>query len=374
MKDNNKTIRVLWVEDNALITNTYPNEADMISGIVLYPFPNWEVAEKELENDYNNWDAIILDAKCKYKSNDADKADRFLSNVFADIRELASRKNRTIPWYVLSEQGEDDIRDLIPAKNYWDEEWLKHVNRRFYSKNGKVNIGGVEKHERHILFERIKNQVTFYNHEIQIEQNLYSDVFHALDNLGQEFTEDVGRFVMQLLEPIHFKGTNNSDYNNRYSDLRKALEIIFRHMVKMNILPPIIISKNEKGNVNLSWSSLFLGGKLPKDINLLPDSEKKFWCKVVRNIESPILPKQLSYWLKSAVFQTGGAVHTSNGEAEIAMNLDNYRSLVNGSPYMLRSLTMGLCDFILWYDNFVRKNADEEINAIKFWSYRNSKI
>ena len=368
----NKYIQVLWVEDDPLVTSAYPNEADMVAGIELHPFPCWEDAEIELENNYGRWEAIILDAKCRYHRDDADKAEKFLSHVFPKIMTLAAHKNRTIPWYVLSGQGEDDIRDLIPDINEWDADWLRITNRRFYSKNGKVTLGGVEKHERHALFNRIKTQVTYYRHEMQIEHNLYPDVFSALDRMG--LAGDVGYYLMPLLEPIHFEGISNADYNRRYVDLRKSLENIFRHMVKMGLLPSIIIGKSKKENVNLSWSSIFLGSKHNDDPSTLPDSEKKFWEKVTRNTESPILPKQLADWLKDAVFQAGGAVHTSTGEEEIVMNLDNYLPHVDGSPYMLRSLAMGLCDFILWYDNFIKENPDEEMNAINFWCKRNSKF
>ena len=288
----NKYIQVLWVEDDPLITSAYPNEADMVAGIELHPFPCWEDAEIELENNYGRWEAIILDAKCRYHRDDADKAEKFLSHVFPKIMTLAAHKNRTIPWYVLSGQGEDDIRDLIPDINEWDADWLRITNRRFYSKNGKVTLGGVEKHERHALFNRIKTQVTYYRHEMQIEHNLYPDVFSALDRMG--LAGDVGYYLMPLLEPIHFEGISNADYNRRYVDLRKSLENIFRHMVKMGLLPSIIIGKSKKENVNLSWSSIFLGSKHNDDPSTLPDSEKKFWEKVTRNTESPILPKQLA--------------------------------------------------------------------------------
>ena len=73
MRDN-KYIQVLWVEDDPMITSAYPNEADMVAGIELHPFPCWEEAEVELERNYEHWDAIILDAKCKYRKDDADKA------------------------------------------------------------------------------------------------------------------------------------------------------------------------------------------------------------------------------------------------------------------------------------------------------------
>ena len=97
MRDN-KYIQVLWVEDDPMITSAYPNEADMVAGIELHPFPCWEEAEVELERNYEHWDAIILDAKCKYRKDDADKAEKFLSHVFPKIMTLAARKNRTIPW------------------------------------------------------------------------------------------------------------------------------------------------------------------------------------------------------------------------------------------------------------------------------------
>lgn len=371
MRDN-KYIQVLWVEDDPEIISDFPEDAIEIAGIELHSFPCWEDAEVELESNYERWDAIILDAKCRYLRTDADKADKFLGHVFPKIERMANRKNRTILWYVLSGQGEDDIRDLIPDTNEWDADWLRIKNRRFYSKNDKVKLGGVERYERDVLYSRIRTQVMYYRHEMQIEHNLYPDVFSALDRL--DLAGEVGYYLMPLLEPIHFEGTSNADYNRRYVDLRKFLEHIFRHMVKMGILPPIIVGKNKKENVNLSWSSLFLGGSLPENISALPDSEKKFWEKVTRNTENPILPKQLSQWLKSAVFQAGGAVHTSTGEEEIAMNLDNYLPHVGGLPYMLRSLSMGLCDFILWYDNFVKTHPDEEMNAVNFWTLKNSKF
>ena len=205
---------------------------------------------------------------------------------------------------------------------------------------------------------------------MQIENNLYPDVFHTLDNLGKEMAQDVGYHLMPLLIPIHFSGTTNEDYNRRYMDLRTCLEYIFRDMVKKEILPSFIVSKNEKEGVNLSWSSLFLGGKQPDNLEAVSEkSEKRFWSKVERLVEAPLLPKQLGQWLKAAVFQTGGAVHTSEAEAEITMNLDKYLPNVGGSLYMLRSLTMGLCDFILWYDKFLKENPDEEMNAIKFWKH-----
>lgn len=366
-----KTIQVLWVEDDPEVAENYPREAEMLAQIELHPFRCWKDAEKALEEDYSRWDAILLDAKCRYLPTDSDKADRFLMNAFRSIERIARAKSRTIPWYVLSGQGEDDIRDLIPVEIPWDADWEKIAKRRFYSKNGLVEIGNEKKQERHVLFGRIKRQVKQYNPELQIEEDLYPDVFQAMDNISYEFAGDVGFHLMPLLVPIHFAGTSNSDYNHRYIDLRKCLEHIFRHMEGKGILPECIISKDEKKGVNLSWSSIFLGGIQPeKPEEVAEKSERMFWSRIKRLTDAPLLPKQLVQWLKAAVFQTGGAVHTSEAEEEIAINLDKYLPNVEYSPYMLRSLTMGLCDFILWYRTFLKEVQEKGQNTKKFWILR----
>ena len=365
-------IPVLWVENDPLVTKSLPGIADIKAGIYLHPVESWEEAEKELTKDYDRWQAVILDAKCKYKNTDADVASRFLVNAIDRLRELASTKGSK-PWYVLSAQGEEEIRDLIPeSRKEWDGSWDELVNRPFYSKITKINWGGKEQYEYVVLFERIRAYVTHYSHELQLKNDLYPNVFSALDSIG--LAPNVEGYLIDLLEPIHFKGTDSKDYNHRYIDLRKMLEHIFRHMVTMRILPDFIVSNvSSKDEVNLSWSSLFLGGDQPK----MPEecknkSEKKFWTRVVRDCE-PLLPKQLADFIKTTVFQTGGAVHTSQSQAEISMSLDKYLPCVNMSGYMLNSLALAMCDFILWYNNYLCKHPDPEINALS-WHLTNSKI
>ena len=106
-------IQVLWVEDNVSIHDSFTLRAENFN-IQLVPVECWEEAEPLLENDYQRWQAIILDAKCKYKKTDKDDPKKFLSHALDRIKDMSYRKGHTIPWYVLSGQAEDDIRDLIP--------------------------------------------------------------------------------------------------------------------------------------------------------------------------------------------------------------------------------------------------------------------
>ena len=70
---NENLIQVLWVEDDPIITKTFPMEAAAVN-LELVPFGCWKDAEEALTTDFSRWSAIILDASCKYKKGDQDKA------------------------------------------------------------------------------------------------------------------------------------------------------------------------------------------------------------------------------------------------------------------------------------------------------------
>ena len=361
MQDN-KYIQVLWVENDPIVTNAYPREAEMLpdARLDIRAFPSWEEAKEALNADYSQWQAIILDAKCKYARDDADLAPEFFSRVIPEIQELERKYNRFIPWYVLSGQGENEIRKLIsPIRQQWDGQWDRLSKRPFYSKNGTVMWGGKPKPDRHVLFQRIRTQVEHYDHEFQLEKHLYTDVFSSLNQLESSGLDVQARgFLVNLLEPIHFPMTNACDYNRRYMDLRKLLELIFRHMIDNAILPSIMRSVSKsKDEINLSWSSKFLGEKF--------QAFDEIWKHITRNTPDtkPLLPKQFGDLIKEAVFQAGGAVHTSEAEAEINMNLDKYLPTVGNSPYMLRSLALSMCDFVLWYDFYFQSHRNKDENA-----------
>jgi hypothetical protein len=375
MSDNK--IKVLWVEDNPGIVDAYQRQASRF-GLNLVHFPYWEDAEAALKGDYNSWQAIILDAKCPVRKNDIDDADAFLSYAIDRIRDIANERRRTIPWYVLSGDAERPIDRIIPpSRRKWDGDWDEKVYRPFYSKRADVEWGDGMIPERHALFKRIKSYVERYDQELVLRNNLYQEVFVATQSLlDKGLNGEVERYLVELLAPIHFADVPHRDYNNRYSKLRKIIEHIFRHMVEMQILPPIIKGKDGKkesdGKINLSWGSLFLGGEF--DGNGKPKQDDKLWSKVMRITpnNAPILPKQLAEYVKLAIFESGAALHTDDEDSK-RMNYDHYMSVVGNSSYMLRAFALATCDFILWYDKYLTEHSDEEINSLT-WTNANEKI
>lgn len=335
--------QVLWVENDPEVLESYPLEAENYN-LQLVPFTSWETAEKALCEDYSRWDAIILDAKCQYKCNEADRAGRFLVQVTNKLEEITRLKGKRINWYILSGQSEESISELIPdTRKMWDGDWTKG----FYSKNM----------DRELLFKRIGIHVK-KKFDFIITNDLYPKVFRAIEKL--RLPDDVYIWMKDLLIPIHYPSElSDRDYNNRFKDLRKILEHIFRSMIDNGIVPPVFESNitEKEDALNLSGISLFLANKL-KDSEKLAEK-----YHVVATKET--LPKLLQEVVKNIIYATGSTVHTAreNNDGKIKV-YDQYLPFMDGSTNLLKSYVFSMCDLILWYSKYLDLHPDKEINAL----------
>ena len=239
--DNYNLIQVLWVEDDPDVTETYPVKAESFD-LELVPFPCWDDAKVALENEYDRWSAIILDAKCKFHRDSADNAIVFLREALKDIAAISKDKRRVIPWYVLTGGAESEVSDSInDDRLQWDKDWTDSENKKYYSKNV----------DNESLYRRIRYHA-YKSPRIQI-QEMYRHVFQAVEECG---IDDNGYNALEdLLVPIHFpKDIKDKDYNDKFEKARTVLEYIFRSMSLHRILP------DWGKQVNLQWSSCLLSG------------------------------------------------------------------------------------------------------------------
>lgn len=339
-------IQVLWVENDPEIIEAYPIEAEEL-GLQLVPFTCFDKAYAALRDDYNRWDAIILDAKCKIHDNSMDKATPFLTHSISVLAELAREKNKTINWYILSGQGEELISDSIPPTRLaWDKDWTDSKNKSFYSKES----------DREILFMRIR---THYRNkaEFQISNDLYNPVFKAIEEC--KLDDEVYTKMEDLLIPIHFNTVDGSYYNKMFTDVRIVIEWIFRSMIVNGILPPsLLLKKKGKDGINLTWASKFLAGEPDMKSNLLIIGNKIVFPKVIADI------------VKNLIYFSGSKEHTTEESKEDSLNVAEYLRYVGETPYLLRSLTMQLCDVIVWYANYLKEFPDSIENS-KNWKDNN---
>ena len=339
-------IQVLWVEDDPKATGTYPLKAENF-GLDLMDFPCWDDAKEALENDYDRWSAIILDAKCKHHRNSEDSAVVFLREALKDISVLAVTKGREIPWYVLTGGDTSEVSDSINDERLkWDKDWTDSTNKKYYSKNTDTEM----------LYNRIQYHAQV-SPRLQI-QKMYRNVFEAIEEC--KIDDEAYNALEDLLVPIHFPGEiEASDYNDKFKKARVVLEYVFRSMIENGMLP-------EWGkHMNTRWSSCILAGK--------PATKYVKGGEDIIVVESKeaILPAALNDILRAMVNILPADVHSKSGDVN-AVNIPDYIKCVNGSTYLLNSFALQLCDLILWYRNYLREHGDKEENASK-WEIKEPK-
>lgn len=325
--------QVLWVEDDPVVIEQYPLKAENFD-LQLVPFPCWDEAKAALENDFDRWSAIILDAKCKYHRDSEDNAVRFLGRALNDIAIICEKRGRVIPWYVLTGGDTTEVSDAInDDRMKWDFDWTE---KAYYSKNV----------DNETLYRRIRNHARI-SPRLQIQQ-MYKDVFDAIeecgiDNIGYNALED-------LLIPIHFPDLiEPKDYNDKYEKAREVLEYIFRSMSVHGLLP------DWGKQVNLTWSSIILSG--------MDATNSK--GEIVYKGYKRILPEAMTKTIKAIVNIIPPFCHSeNNSEADISKK--EYMERVQSSTFLLKSFTLQLCDLILFYRSYIREHPNKEENK-KNW-------
>ena len=341
MKDN--ILHVIWVEDNTTIYEDVSLLADSYN-IQLHPFENWSEAKNQLCSSYNKWDAIILDAKCKLDKDSSDNAYRFLPQVFSEMSTLRERYHHLIPWFVLSGGGAEitQLNDMINGDRLaWDSDW----NKTSYYCKGKDEA---------TLFERI-GSIAKKSERYQIKTCLYPDVFKAIEDTN--LNEEVEGIMLNLLMPIHFGNIGNEIYNKEFINVRKVIEYVYRSMINQGLLP-VELKSNKAGKevVNLSWCTKLLQYKVLNEATLKVNYSFKVYTKIMAQIVRDILNFTNSF---------------AHSQCEDNDPYDEYNSYhhikeVDGSPYYLRMIAMGLCDFLIWYGKFYKEHNCYE-NNIELW-------
>lgn len=340
-------IQVLWVEDDPKVTETYPLKAESFD-LELVSFPCWDDAKAALESDYDRWSAIILDAKCKHHRDSKDSAVVFLREALKDISVLSEKNGHIIPWYVLTGGDESEVSDSInDERMQWDKDWTDSENKKYYSKN-------VDNEK---LFRRIRYHA-YKSPRIQI-QEMYRHVFEAVEECG---IDDNGYNALEdLLVPIHFpKDIKDKDYNNKFEKAREVLEYIFQSMAPHGILP------DWDKKVNFQWSSCLLSGMSATRKDEKGNELVVIECK--KQILSPVLKEML----RGMSIIIPPFCHSDKIGEMSKIRKEEYLNSVDDSTFLLKSLTFQICDFILWYRNYLQENGDYEHNAAN-WELKDYK-
>ena len=335
-------IQVLWVEDDPVVTETFPLKAENF-GLDLVSFPCWDDAKEALERDYSRWSAIILDAKCKHHKDSADSAVVFLREALKDISVLAEKKDRTIPWYVLTGGDTSEVSDSInDERDKWDKDWTDSTKKKYYSKNTDTEM----------LYKRIQYHAQV-SPRLQV-QKMYRNVFEAIEKC--KIDDDAHNALEDLLVPIHFTDEIDAkDYNDKFQKARDVLEYLFRSMSSNGILPNWGWEDKKKSRLNFTASCFLLSGSTFND----KQRNEKYVIK------QRILPKEFVGIIKLMSNMIPPFCH-SDDENGNKYNKNEYLKHVDGSTFLLKSFSLQMCDLILWYRNYLREHGDKEVNAMNW--------
>lgn len=336
-------VQVLWLDDDPTVVDALRVMARE-KGVELTHFESWDECEDVFRQNILKWDAVILDANCKFHANETVyNVNTFLCAAVSRIERICYQsKVDTIPWYVLTEGSGETPAILEDCLRNMDRPWENGaVSKSFYLK-------GENMKERGLLLDRIiaqRNRSVQYKVEVK-----FHSVFEAISSCGLD--ESVRKYMLDLLCPM-YDGTSPTDYNHRFNDARKTLEAIFSDMIRRGFLPESLRTSDKKG-ANLSWCSLILAGE-EEEINNVPRLRGKGLSRYnCRGYAA--YTKLMAYNVKSIIFAAGSNEHDQqvlSDDGRRTVNTDLYLSDVNRSSYLIQSYALQLCDIILWYQDFL---------------------
>ncbi len=340
MSDATQYMKVLWVDDDVAMAQSLSNKA-ALEGIYLVHYPSWEEAEPMLEKEFDSWDAIILDAHCRAKRDEAltgNSATRFLMHVLHRLPDIfAKHGGKKIPWYIFSagivDQTDLGLNELLEGSMDRPPEWDSDFEGTYYSKGSDT-----EK-----LFKSIKG-LREKSLETKLTSEMFPEVFKAIDRIN---SRGLRTEMLTVLKPLA-TSIEIDDCNHRFVNVRCVIESIFTDMINRGLLSKKLITK---GVTNISWCSLVLLGdpkKFPEGLESLHLTPAN--CPLLGRA-----PKIMADNIKNMYQTAGDSAHTNSKHApgKRSADLNDYFLDRPETDYLLRSFAYQLCDFILWYNTVI---------------------
>ena len=233
MSDKLRKIQVLWIDDES--NDDFRNYA-FKHGIHITDCKTVTAGINELQDRSKTYEAIILDANCKYESEREAPNASNLKNAINKISKLGVN----LPWFVYTGgtyEGKDSLKYIIPDKDRW---WGDE--RLYYNKPEEA----IE------LFKAIHKAVE--NSEVTKIKNKYAEAFNIYSSQDllkilqemdtDEFATDstVPNTIRNIAEEICFFLRNNGIFPEGFqtSNRLKECSILFSVDEKARYVPKYI--------------------------------------------------------------------------------------------------------------------------------------
>ena len=325
-------LNVIWIDDECKKPNGFApffiRRCEKRHGIHLESFELAIDGVSHLEHNLPKFQAVILDAKGWYDKKESTTTTYGMHEAIKRIERLAYQKY--IPYYVLTAQG-----DLVKG-----EDFLYSVGKDkvFY----KYKLEDVERLLKQIEYD------SKHNSRLQTRV-FYHEALDILSSVNSEASE----ILLDILEALHYP-KDNSKFNPLlyYNQLRQILESIFLEANKYQIIPNECF-RNDKVNIDQCYR--YLVG------NECEVSEVRYG-----NPGESIVPKHIADMLSMILYLGNIKSHYSKLTERDNQKLNDYfEHDVGKSHYVIYSLTFQVCEFIIWMNDYIKKNQDININSQK---------
>lgn len=310
-------INVLWLDDEHKVFQPL-KDAAIMENIQLVGYDNAEDGLLELTNNFNHYDAVILDGIFFTDKTNSNQTDEAFGNVAKGLLELRT-KGSIIPVFIYSGQP-SFVKDSHSYVNLFKDEFS--ANGRVFDK---TNDDGMPELLQHIK-EAVKDNVyTKTRHQ-------YSDVFKYVS-----YIPTLDKHYGNLLELL-----KNIDTDQDLTKVRMIIESLFKALADVNIIPQGFTE--EKGWIN--GTSLFISGKHSDYEFTAPDFIHPTICETLYRVLN--------------IVQDG-----SHNEGSLKMKVDDY-SRKYTSGYLYKSVVYGLLEILCYFGELIKNNQNVEENQSRW--------
>ncbi len=296
--------RVLIVDKDETYASKLNNQAS--NNYVFIHYEDWESAGSELQENPENYDAIIIDRNLKFNADEESEDISNLTDAISELTELRRTHQIFIPYFIITANH-------------------KEISKK-KRKEPIVNKNDISK-----LFVELKSRITSKpEYKIKIK---YNEAFEAFGD--KYLSKNSKQSLIEVL--INFE--NNKWSENSFNPLRKIIEAIYKnlHEYDDNLLPCSCVDEN--GRVNFEYCNRRLAG--------LPNDHITFEKEYRR-----VLYEHLG-WIIGPITKV----------CHIASHENNKQNI---TKYSLGTVLFGVIDLLIWYKKFV----DETANVTNLEKYR----
>ena len=343
---NEKTYKVLWVDDDASIIDGFQLKAEDYN-ISLCHVGNWQEAELLLKSNFEEFSAIILDAECKINAEDPEESS-FIHKVLPALTSICGKKQCRIPWYILSAGTMEGFDTTMHIAQYTHEIYDKEWGNMLYSKTCPSNSDNSPEK----LFENIQK---IASHKISnIVLYRYQDTFQYMGE-GKLINKEARNIMLKMLCEL-YRPEDNPRFEYQGNPLRKVLEYVFRAANRIGLLPSDCF--DNRGQLNLLDANRFMSGLNTIHSNMLRYG-KEGKGKDGQGGDT-IFPHYMGNITKNILNFTNSESHT-NETNEYTIN-DKDLNIDENTKELFFSYVLQLCHVIKYFGHFAETHNDEASN------------